>query len=189
MTKRATIGSCRCSQDQTIRMGEIVPRSEESKPPMPSSAGRKSWPWALVGAAFLLGLIFFLQHRSESQAREKARQESESPAIKSEDASMKVRFTRDDIEIKRHWTPLAGRHPVVKIRCTIDSTAPPCRRAVLCYRSVGADEWGTAETLINRKRTVRITLRDLYRDMPYECFFVIVGRDTMFQSEVVRFET
>ena len=170
-------------------MGEIVPRSEESKPPMPSSAGRKSWPWALVGTAFLLGLIFFLQHRSESQAREKARQETDSAAIKSEDASIKVHFTRDDIEIKKHWTPLAGRHPVVKIRCTIDSTAPPCRRAVLCYRSVGADEWGTAETLINRKRTVRITLRDLYRDMPYECFFVIVGRDTMFQSEVVRFET
>ena len=42
---------------------------------------------------------------------------------------------------------------------------------------------------MNRDRAARITLRDLYRDMPYECFFVIVGRDTMFQSKVVRFET
>ena len=170
-------------------MEEIVPRSEESKPSLPGSAGWKPWSWVFVGALFLLGLILFLQHLSESRAREKARQETDSPAIKSEDASMKVHFTRDDIEIKKHWTPLAGRHPVVKIRCTIDSTAPPCRRAVLCYRTVGMDEWSTAETLLKRKRTARITLRDLYRDMPYECFFVIVGRDTMFQSEVVRFET
>lgn len=170
-------------------MEEIVPRSEESKPPVPSPAGWKPWSWVFVGALFLLGLILFLQHLSESRAREKARQETESSAIKSENASMKVHFTRDDIEIKKHWTPLAGRHPVVTIRCTIDSTAPPCRRAVLCYRTVGMDEWSTAETLLKRKRTARITLRDLYRDMPYECFFVIVGRDTMFQSEVVRFET
>lgn len=170
-------------------MEEIVPRAEESEPSLPDSAGWKPWSWVFVGTAFLLGLILFIQHRSELQAREKARQETESLAIKSEDAPMKVHFTRDDIEIKKHWTPLAGRHPVVTIRCTIDSTAPPCRRAVLCYRTVGMDEWSTAETLLKRKRTAKITLRDLYRDMPYECFFVIVGRDTMFQSEVVRFET
>ena len=170
-------------------MGTIVPRMEEKNTSSTESGGRKLWLWMSVGAVLLLCLVFFLQQLSVSQAREKARQETEAPAIKAEEASVKVHFTREDIEIKDYWTLLAGRHPVVTIRCAIDSTAPPCRRAVLCYRTIGADEWGTAEKLLNRKRTVRITLRDLYRDMPYECFFVIVGRDTMFQSEVVRFET
>ena len=170
-------------------MGELVPRMEEKNASASDSGGRKLRLWMSIGAVFLLCLILFLQHQSVSQAREKARQETETPALKAEEASIKVLFTREDIEIKDHWTILAGRHPVVTIRCTIDSTAPPCRRAVLCYRPVGSDEWGTAETYMKRKRTARVTLRDLYRDMPYECFFVIVGRDTMFQSEVVRFET
>ena len=170
-------------------MGTIVPHSEERNTLLSDSGGRKSWIWVSAGAAFLLCVILFTQHQIESNARKKARKALETPACVLKDTSPMVRFTREDIKLENHWTLLAGRHPVVTFRCTIDSVASPCRRAVLCYRSVGADEWCTAETRMNRDRAARITLRDLYRDMPYECFFVIVGRDTMFQSKVVRFET
>ena len=162
---------------------------EETHTSSPGSGGRKLWLWMSIGAALVLCLILFLHWQMVTQARDKARQETGTPTISSEESSPMVRFTREDIEIKPHWTMLAGRHPVVKFRCALDAAAPPCKRAVLCYRFVGDDEWFTAEVRLSRKRTAQITLRDLYRDMPYECFFVIVGRDTLLQSEVVRFET
>ena len=170
-------------------MGEIVPRSEESTEPKSGSSGRKLWLWMSIGAVLVLSFILLLHWQMVTHARDKAHQEKETPAIRSEEAFPMVCFTREDIEIKTHWTLLAGRHPVVKFRCALNAAAPPCKRAVLCYRFVGDDQWFTTEARLTRNRTVQITLRDLYRDMPYECFFVMVGRDTMFQSEIIRFET
>ena len=170
-------------------MGAILPHSEERKTPLSGFGGRKSWIWVSLSAAVLLCFILFIQHQMESNARKKARQTQVSPVSVSEDASPMVRFTREDIKSENHWTLLAGRHPVVTFQCSLDVAAPTCKRAVVCYRTLGEQVWCTVETRLNRDRVARITLRDLYRDMPYESFFVLIGRDTMFQSEVVRFET
>ena len=166
-------------------MGDLIPHSEEKPVPV----RQRSWLWVSLGAAFLLCLILFLQRQTVSHAREKAHREKGTPVSGSEEASPMVRFTRDDIGIENHWTLLAGRHPVVTFRCTLDAAAPTCKRAVLCYRSLGEETWSTVDTGVNRASTAKIMLRDLYRDMPYECFFVLICRDTMFQSEVVRFGT
>lgn len=170
-------------------MDSITPYSQERNTTNPDSAGRRFWPWMYLGVAVLLCLILFLYHQKVSHARKKAYQEMALPATVSEDASPIVCFTRDDIEVNDHWTLLSGRHPVVKFRCALSAAAPSCKRAVFCYRPVGEQMWNTVDARLTPDRVARITLRDLYRDMPYECFFVIVARDTLLQSATLRFET
>lgn len=184
MTKRGTIGSCRCSLGQTIRMGAIVPHSDKKAP----SAGRSTWLWVFIGVAFLLCLILFLQHQMESNAREKARREQERPVNDQEEGSPMVHFGRENILVENRWSLFAGVHPTVTFRCCLDKSAPRCRRAVLCYRPLGEEVWNTVDASM-RRGSAQIKLRDLYRDMPYECFFVIVTRDTLFHSATIRFET
>ncbi len=165
-------------------MGAIVPHSDKKT----SSTRQNPWLWVFVGAAFLLCLIFFLQHQMESNAREKARREQESLVSKQEKGSPMIHFSAEDIIVENRWSPLAGAHPTVTFCCSLEKSAPACRRAVLCYRSLGEEVWNTVDASM-RRGTAQVKLRDLYRDMPYECFFVIVARDTLFQSVLVRFET
>lgn len=165
-------------------MGAIVPRSDKKA----FSTARSPWLWVFVGAAFLLCLILFLQHQMESNAREKARREQESPVGDQENGSPMIHFTAEDVLVENRWSPLAGAHPTVTFRCRLDESAPPCRRAVLCYRSLGEEVWNTVDATL-RRDAARVKLRDLYRNMPYECFFIIVARDTLFHSTAIRFET
>lgn len=165
-------------------MGAIVPHSDKKT----SSTRQNPWLWVFVGAALMLCLILFLQHQMESNAREKARQEQESPVSEQEKGSPMVHFSTEDVLVENRWSPLAGAHPTVTFRCRLDESAPRCRRAVLCYRPLGEEIWNTVDASMHRG-TAKIKLRDLYRDMPYECFFVLVARDTMFHSTTIRFET
>ena len=165
-------------------MGAIVPHSGKESP----STGRRPWLWVFVGAAFLLCLILSLQYQKVLGARKKARQELNHPVSMQEGGSPMVHFGTNDVIVENRWSLLAGAHPTVTFRCRLDKSAPSCRRAVLCYRPLGEEIWNTVDASM-RQGAAKVKLRDLYRDMPYECFFVIVTRDTMFHSATIRFET
>lgn len=98
-------------------------------------------------------------------------------------------FGPEDVVVTHGWSIFSGIYPAVTFRCCFDSPYKENGSFILCYRSQGSTEWLMADTRIRRNNTARITLRDLKRNTSYECFFVLVGKDSLLRSEVVVFNT
>ena len=145
--------------------------------------------WIVVAVAVLVAAITFVMMRTERNTRERAAAQEQALPPSSEDASTLIEFTPEDVQVNTGWTLLAGRHPSVKFTCRLAPSAPDAKLAILCYRPCGSSEWLSVEVHPRRDRTCRVTLRDLSRNMPYECFFIVTTGDTVIQSGIVRFKT
>lgn len=163
-----------------------------SRPDVPAEETTRSnavYVWIAVAFAVLVGAIVFVMVRTERNTRERAvAQEQTSPPDSGESSTL-IEFTPADIQVNTGWTLLAGRHPSVKFTCRLAPSAPAAKLAVLCYRPCGSSEWLSVEAHPRRDHTCRVTLRDLSRNMPYECFFIVSTGDSVIQSGIVRFHT
>jgi hypothetical protein len=98
-------------------------------------------------------------------------------------------FGPEDVEVAHGWSIFSGIYPAVKFRCRFDSPHKESGSVILCYRPQGSAKWLMADTRLRRENTARLTLRDLRRDTPYECFFILVGDGCLSRSAVVVFNT
>lgn len=162
------------------------------KPVLPAEETTRSnavYVWIAVVFAVLVGGIAFVMVRTERNTREHAVAQEQTPPPDSGESSTLIEFTPADVQVNTGWTLLAGRHPSVKFTCRLAPSAPAAKLAVLCYRPCGSSEWLSVEAHPRRDRTCRVTLRDLSRNMPYECFFIVSTGDSVIQSGIVRFHT
>lgn len=100
-----------------------------------------------------------------------------------------LNFGPEDIEVTHGWSIFSGIYPAVKFCCHFDSLHRVVSTAILCYRPQNSPEWLMVDSRMRRDNTARLTLRDLKRDTPYECFFVLVGKDCVVRSDVILFST
>ena len=163
-------------------MAGPFPRQESEKP---QSTG---YLWIAVVIAVLVAAGLFYMTHTERRTREVA-ERTQTPVQMSEDGSPLIRFSPADIQVDTSWSLLSGRHPTVTFSCRLTPEAPRAEVVVLCYRTPGTPDWYTVTAHARRDRTWDITLRDLSRNMPYECFFVARTADTVVRSGCIRFHT
>lgn len=142
---------------------------------------------AVVIAVFVVAGLFFMT-RTERHTREVA-EHAQTPLQLHDEGSPLIRFTPADVQVDTSWSLLSGRHPSVTFTCQLAPKAPRAEAVILCYRIPNTPDWYTVTAHARRDRTWRITLRDLYRNMPYECFFILRTADTVVRSGCVRFHT
>lgn len=163
------------------------------RPDIPSQKRRRgnaiAYVWIALAFVALIAAIAFVVLRTERNTRECATTQAQTPPPPAEEGSDLIEFTPADVKINTGWSLLAGSHPTVTFTCRLSSAAQSAKLAVLCYRPLGASEWLTVETRPRRDRTCRVTLRDLTRNMPYECLFIVRTPDTILRSSVVGFTT
>lgn len=170
-------------------MGNLVPVSNE---PEKSSEDRSfRFLFLLIFGVLALMVLggVLLQRRSERQAREDAVRAQENLPQLSPEPSPYILFTPDDVEVVRRWTLLSGNHPTVKFSCRLTPKAQTANELVLSYRTLGSPTWQTVVARKTRDNVWRVVLRDLLRDMPYECFFVAICQEDLYRSDVVVFHT
>lgn len=97
-----------------------------------------------------------------------------------------ITFSQEDVDVSTGWKFLSGIYPTVTFRCRIDPSVSS-RMVVLCYRPMDSDQWLTVETRVRRDHTAKITLRDLHRNTPYECFFACKWEGKTVKSAKVLF--
>lgn len=143
--------------------------------------------WVFLPIAFVVIIVSAVMFDVERRTRESAKASAEVPGTHAAASSL-ISFEPDDVTVNNRWTLLAGHHPTVTFTCRLSPTLNPPKAVILCFRPAGATKWESVETHPRRDRTCRITLRDLRRDMPYECFFLTYG-DTLLHSNIVAFRT
>lgn len=170
-------------------MADIVPQPG-SPAPGKSKTGVSFYVWIAMAAAVLVAAVAFFMIRTEHRTRERASAHAQTPPPSYDTEDQPIDFTSDDVQVNTGWSFLAGRHPSVTFTCRLAPSLQSANVVVLCYRPLGVSEWFTVETHPRRDGSCRLTLRDLYRNMPYECFFLASTRDnTVIQSRAVRFNT
>lgn len=169
-------------------MDSLFPKADfPSESEEPSGLG--AFRWVVLGLIIVatgVGLLIWLN--SVRRDRAEATELAHTPADSTQENCPLIDFTEKDVVVNHGWTPLSGRHPSVAFSCRL-SPALPTKFVILCYRPLGTAEWSSAETHPRRDNTCRITLRDLHRDMPYECFFIAYSKDTAVRSGCVAFST
>ena len=170
-------------------MNQILPRPViPPEPDEPSGLG--VFRWIVIGiivAATFAGVLHWTMsvHRDRAEAVRMARPAEQLTC----EGSPLIEFSGKDVVVNRKWSPLAGRHPSVTFTCRLSPALPPAKFVILCYRPFGTGEWITAETHPRRANSCRLTMHDLLRDMPYECFFIACSNDTTIQSNRIIFNT
>ena len=169
-------------------MGSIVPRADiPSEPKEPSGLGLFRWiVVGLIVVATGVGLLTWTN--SVRRERAAAVQLAQSSNLILQEGSPHISFTEKDVTVDHKWGLLSGRHQSVTFSCRL-SPALQTKFVILCYRPLGSAEWSSAETHPRRENTCRLTLRDLHRDMLYECFFIAYSKDTAVRSGSVMFST
>lgn len=144
--------------------------TQDSKSQEPQLKGTYFAIAIIVG--ILLAVVSFLWHQARDAERETANEflQQNVPAEFVGEGSPLISFSSEDVEVSTGWKFLSGIYPTVTFRCRI-APSVKSRTVVLCYRPLGTDQWLTVETRVRRDHTVKLTLRDLHRDTPYECFF------------------
>lgn len=163
-----------------------------SRPEVPTKATTRhnvAYVWIAVAFVVLVGTIALVMVHTDRDTRKQAAVQEQTPPPDSGESSTLIEFTPEDVQVNTGWTLLAGRHPTVKFTCRLAPSAPAAKLAILCYRPCGSQEWLSVEVHPRRDRTCRVTLRDLSRNMPYECFFIVSTGDSVIQSGIVRFHT
>ena len=144
---------------------------------------------AVVAVILLLWGVNVRRDRQQAAVQaQTARSGSDSPAV-SRQGSPLVQFTPGDVTVSHRWSLFAGTHPAVTFRCRLSPTLPKTEYVMLRYRTLASDTWHSVEAKPRRGGEYRITLRDLHRDMHYECFFLAYGKDTVTLSDFVTFST
>lgn len=168
-------------------MDSIFPKADfPSEPKEPSGLG--AFRWVVLGLIIVatgVGLLIWLN----SVRRDRAEAVAHSQETPTQEGCPLIGFTDKDVVVNHGWTFLTGRHPSVTFSCRLSPALPPTKFAILCYRPLGTAEWNSAETHPRRDNTCRLTLRDLHRDMLYECFFIAYSKDTAIESKRVSFST
>lgn len=168
-------------------MEESVSRSDVSA--KETTRHNVAYVWIAVAFVVLVGAIAFVMVRTDRNTRERATAQEQTPPPDSGESSTLIEFAPEDVQVNTGWTLLAGRHPTVKFTCGLAPAVSAAKLAVLCYRPCGSSEWLSVEARPRRDRTCHVTLRDLSRNMPYECFFIVSTGDSVIQSGIVRFHT
>ena len=171
MINMATTGDWKCSQGRTKVVSN--PKTidiQNSKSQEPKLKGTYFAIAIIVG--ILLAVISVLWHQERDEERKTANEflQHNIPAEALGEGSPLITFSPEDVEVSTGWKLLSGIRPTITFRCRI-APSVKSRTAVLCYRPLGTDNWLTVETRVRRDHTAKITLRDLHRDTPYECFF------------------
>lgn len=141
-----------------------------------------------VMVGILLAVVSVFWHQTRNEERETANEilQRYIPAESLGESNPLIEFSSEDVEVSKGWKFLSGIHPTVIFRCRV-APSVKSRTVVLCYRPLGTDQWLTAETRIRRDHTVKLTLRDLHRDTPYECFFACKWEGETLKSGKVLF--
>ncbi len=134
-------------------------QNPNDRPARKSKTATAAYVWIVLAIAVLVSAVTLVMVRSERLTRERASTQAQTSQIKSDGSSSLIEFTPSDVTVKNGWTILSGHHPTVTFTCRLVPSAPP------------------------------ITLRDLSRNMPYECFFVVPTSDTVLRSAIVGFTT
>lgn len=163
--------------DFSIRDSSNEPAAERSQRPFRLIV--------IVAVALLVFVGVLIQKQLERRVRAEALRVREYVPESSSGDSRAILFSLDDVEVVRGWTFLSGSHPTVRFSCRLAPSMHSARTVVLCYRPLGTEEWQTVEARAGRGRIWKVVLRDLYREMPYECFFVAYNKDTMARSKCV----
>jgi len=159
----------------------------------PEKTESKGYLWIAVVLVLFVAAGVFALTRTERHTRDKAVQaastHSQAPMPEPEEGSPFIQFSPSDILIDTSWSLLSGHNPTVRFSCRLAPEVQSAKVVILCYRTQGADKWRTVEAHPRRGHIYRITLRDLYRDMPYECFFIVHNKKFTEQSRTLRFHT
>ena len=185
----ATTGDWRCSQGRTdVSCNPLQTDNQKTKSQEPQLKGSYFAIAVMVG--ILLAVVSVLWHQTRDKERETANEflQHNIPVAYWGEGNPLIAFSPEDVEVSTGWKFLSGLHPTVTFRCRI-APSVKSRTAVLCYRPLGTDQWLTVETRVRRDHTVKLTLRDLHRDTPYECFFACQkDGETVKSGKVVFFE-
>ena len=142
------------------------------------------WAFLLIAGCFVAA--YLLWHDSEHNRNNNSdpiaefieKHATESPLLQ---------IGPEDVTISHKWSLLSGIYPAVMFRCHFYTPSRTFSRAVFCYRPLGSPVWTTEEARLRRDNTARLTLRDLRRNIPYECFFIAENQDTIVRSRIVTF--
>ena len=151
--------------------------------------GSRTTLWAFLVIAGALAMACFLLWHDDGDKSAKENHIDFELLDKIAAESPLLCFGPEDVVVSHGWSILSGIYPAVKFSCRIDSPREESGTVILCYRPEGTSEWLMADTYMRRNNTARLTLRDLKRDTPYECFFVFVGEVLIVRSDVVVFNT
>lgn len=169
-------------------MDSLFPKADlPSESEEPSGLG--AFRWVVVGLIIVatgIGLLMWVN--SVRRDRAEAVTQAHSPNTHTQEGCQLIDFTEKDVTVDHKWGLLSGRHQSVTFFCRL-SPALQTKFVILCYRPLGSAEWSSAETHPRRENTCRLTLRDLHRDMLYECFFIAYSKDTAVRSGSVMFST
>ena len=186
-----TIGDWNSFHGPITEMVALVPRPDLPDDD-PSGKASSSFLWIVVALVVMVAAGSLALLSAERHARETARETAETRVLEPEEerqGASQIRFGPEDIQVNHRWTVLAGKRPAVTFTSRVAPELKGIKAVFLAYRTLGAPQWGTAEAAPRRNHTYRITLHDLHRDMPYECFFFVCCKDTVLQSRVLEFHT
>lgn len=170
-------------------MEDANPESEYSPKSVHDSNSSRTTLWAFWVIAGALAMACFLLWRDDGDKSAKEGHIDFELLDKIAAESPLLCFGPEDVVVSHGWSILSGIYPAVKFSCRIESPRKENGTVVLCYRPKGTSEWLMADTYMRRNNTARLTLRDLKRGTPYECFFVFVGEVLIVRSDVVVFNT
>lgn len=170
-------------------MGDLIPYVEvPSDPPGEPKRNVFLGMVILLVALFTGGGLLYLAHTAQRYRDNAARQAPVVPTVKRTGSTF-IRFGPGDVGVSHRWSLFSGTNPTVTFSCQLSSALPHTRFVALQYRPLGTDEWQVVEVHPRRHGICRATLRDLYRDMPYECVFLAYCKDTVIHSNLITFDT
>lgn len=182
-----TIGELKCSRGR-INVSHKSLRSDKTHRSSQEPQLRGSYFLIAVMVGVLLAVVSFLWHNTRNEERKTANEflgQNISEKVLGEGSPL-ISFSYEDVEVSTGWKFLSGLHPTVSFRCRL-APSVKSRMVVLCYRPMGSDRWQTVETRVRRNHIAKITLRDLHRDTPYECFFACKSQGEAVKSGKVVF--
>lgn len=97
-----------------------------------------------------------------------------------------VVFSEKDVEIRNKWSPITGILPTVSFSAKINSAIGEKYDAKLYYSIAGQNEWSSIDANKQKGNSCNVKVRDMMKNMPYDCFFVVYTSDTVLYSDVVR---
>lgn len=119
---------------------------------------------------------------------QRSRVEAKKAEIVTVEGSKDISFGEEDITLSKKWALSSGFHPSVTFSARVNRIDNERFRVVFRYKIAGSGVWRSVDAKqLDGNGTYGVTIRDLEREMPYDCLFLVVKSDTVLNSNVVRY--